>query len=232
MDQWLVHMNPRSSYGLATLRAWYRAPKTPESRKYEKITKKNTKSPFPGWGPKIRKNYRKNTKMDQKSPFLYFFGHFFVFSGPDPGRGILLFFSRNFFVFSGFRGFCNLYQARRVANLDWKFSIFGPLGCTCGKDSEALCQLLSGVPIIQNGIRKFDLGTPNAEKENVKKEMVPDRFSKQSFKILKNTGNSHRPFYKTVVFRNCFEFILSFSLRFSFPIDVAIWIWEVRKRVL
>ena len=88
--------------------------KTSESQKSEKNTKKNTKSPFPGWSPKIRKNYQKNTKMAQKSPFLYFFGNFFVFSGSNPGRGISYFF-RNFFGFLGLRGFCNLYQARRVA---------------------------------------------------------------------------------------------------------------------
>ena len=46
-------------------------------------------------------------------------------------------------------------------------------------------------------------------------------------KYCQNTGNSHRPFYKTVVFRNCFELILSFSLRFLFPI------WgRVLRRVL
>ena len=83
--------------------------KTPESRKYEKITKKNTKSPFPGWGPK---RCKKNIEKIQKWRFL---GQFCIFSvfcssfrAPTREGGFCI------FVFSGFRGFCNLYQARRV----------------------------------------------------------------------------------------------------------------------
>ena len=49
------------------------SPKTPESRKYEKITKKNT-NPRPQVAPR---------KHEKKLPFLYFFGNFFVFSGGD-----------------------------------------------------------------------------------------------------------------------------------------------------
>ena len=66
-------------------------------------------------------------KMAQKSPFLgHFFGIFFEFSGPNPARGILYSF-RIFFVFSGFRGFCNLYQARRAA----KTGMFTWFGTPC-----------------------------------------------------------------------------------------------------
>ena len=45
-----------------------------------------------------------------------FFGNFFVFSGPNPGWGVCIF----FVIFSDYRisgGFCDLYQARRVASL-------------------------------------------------------------------------------------------------------------------
>ena len=71
---------------------WWCANCRNQGRKYEKITKKkNTKSPTPGWAPKIRKNYQKNTKMVISGAFLYFFGNFFVFSGPNPGWGILFF---------------------------------------------------------------------------------------------------------------------------------------------
>ena len=71
--------------------------KTPESRKYEKITQKY-KIPLFGLGPETKK-LQKNTKMVIFGPFLYFFGNFFVFSGPKPGRGILYF----FVIFSYFR---------------------------------------------------------------------------------------------------------------------------------
>ena len=91
---------------------------TPESRKYEKITE-TIQNPLPGLGPENTKKLPK--KMAKKSPFLCFFGHFFVFSGPNPGRGILYFF-RNFFLFSGCRGFCDLYQAHRVARNGSKIS--------------------------------------------------------------------------------------------------------------
>ena len=73
--------------------------KTPESRKYEKITKKNTKSPFLGWGPKIRKKYRKNTKMAQITIFV-FLRYFFRIFGPQPRKGDFVFF---FVIFSYFR---------------------------------------------------------------------------------------------------------------------------------
>ena len=69
--------------------------KTPESRKSEKITKK-IQNP-PSWVG--ARKYEKITEMAQKSPFLYFFGIFFIFSGPNPGRGILHF----FVIFSHFR---------------------------------------------------------------------------------------------------------------------------------
>ena len=53
---------------VAIPRSWYRAQKPSSTgirKKYEKITK----SPNPGRAPKIRKKYRKNIKMAQKSPF-------------------------------------------------------------------------------------------------------------------------------------------------------------------
>ena len=57
-------------------RTGHKNPPRPEIRKkYEQITK----SPALGWAPKIRKSYRKNTKMVIFGLFLYFFGNFFDF---------------------------------------------------------------------------------------------------------------------------------------------------------
>ena len=93
-----------------------KSPKTPETPKYEKITKKNTKPPTQGGAPKIRKKYRKNTQKWPKfwANFVFFRYFFFVFLGPHLGWGVLFFF-RNFFVLWGFRGFWALYQARGIA---------------------------------------------------------------------------------------------------------------------
>ena len=91
----------------------YKNPLNPENTK--KNYEKNTRSPFPGWGPKIQKNYRKNTKMAQKS--IIFSVIFSYFRAPTREGGSCIFF-RDFFVFSGFRGLCNLYQARRIANVN------------------------------------------------------------------------------------------------------------------
>ena len=80
------------------------SPKTPEPRKYEK----NTKSPTPGWPPKIRKKYRKNTKTAQKLPFrghFVFFRYFFRIFGAQPGVGDFVFFS--YFRGSGVFGLCS-----------------------------------------------------------------------------------------------------------------------------
>ena len=85
-------------------------PETPESQKYEKITKKNTKSPTLGWAPKIRKKYENGPKLSDFVFFSYFFRNFFVFSGPNPGWAILY-----LFVFLGFRGFWALSQLRKHA---------------------------------------------------------------------------------------------------------------------
>ena len=92
------------------------SPKTPESRKYEKITKK-IQNPRPQVAP------RKYEKITEKIRKRQFFGHFcifsvifFVFSGGDLGSGILYFF-RTFFVFLGFRGFLALYHPRGIVNL-------------------------------------------------------------------------------------------------------------------
>ena len=65
------------------------SPKTPKARKYEK----NTKSPTPGWPPKIQKKYRKKYENGPKTtifgPFLYFFCIFSVFPGVNPGCPVL-----------------------------------------------------------------------------------------------------------------------------------------------
>ena len=90
---------------------------TPESRNTKKLPQKKYKIPLPGWGPKIRKNYRKNKKKGEFWAIFVFFRKFFRIFGPQLGKGDFVFFFRNFFIFSGLRGFCNLYQARRVATL-------------------------------------------------------------------------------------------------------------------
>ena len=82
----------------------------------KKKLRKKYEIPHPGLGPENTEKIPKNTKIAPKLPFLYFFGIFFRIFGAQPGVGDSYFF-RNFFVFSGFRGFCDLYQARRVANL-------------------------------------------------------------------------------------------------------------------
>ena len=107
---------PKNGLWLATLRAWYRLQK-PLSPEYTKELRKNTKSPFPRVGARKyeKKKPPKNTKMVIFGAIFAFFRYFFRIFGPIPERGILYFF-RNFFVFSGLRGFCNLYQARRVAS--------------------------------------------------------------------------------------------------------------------
>ena len=77
-------------------RSWYRAQK-PLKPGNTKNIRKITKSPTLG---------RENTIKIQKKyemAFSYFFCIFFVFSGPDPGWGILYFLY--FFVFPGLRGF-------------------------------------------------------------------------------------------------------------------------------
>ena len=79
---------------IATLRAWYRLqnPLNPENTK--KLRKNTTKSP-----PRVGdRKYEKITEKISKilmvifGPFLFFFGNFFVFSGPKPGRGFCIFF--------------------------------------------------------------------------------------------------------------------------------------------
>ena len=88
--------------------------KTPESRKYEKITKKIQNPPFRVGARK----YEKNTEKKQNGPkitiFVFFRYFFLYFRAPTREGGFCMFFCY-FFVFSGFRDFCNLYQARRVA---------------------------------------------------------------------------------------------------------------------
>ena len=106
-------------------RSWYIAQKPLEPGKI-------TKSPTPGRAPKIRKKYLKTTKTAQKSPLLYFFGIFFVFSGPDPGWGITYFF-RIFFVFPGLM---NSIPGTRNHNRRWAESTkkgWGVYKPVCGR---------------------------------------------------------------------------------------------------
>ena len=104
--------NPQQKAGLR-----FRVPgielKNPSSPEIRKKDEKITKSPNPGRAPKIRKRYRKNTKTAKKSPFSFFFCIFFVFSGPDPGWGILAIFSSLFFSFSGLEGFLSSIPGAR-----------------------------------------------------------------------------------------------------------------------
>ena len=72
---------------VAILRACYRAqkPRNPENAESKKKTK-NTKSPTPGWPLKLRKIYRKSTKLSHKWPCLYFC-LLFCFRGPTGDGG-------------------------------------------------------------------------------------------------------------------------------------------------
>ena len=87
------------------LRGWCRGqkPLNPENtKKYEK----NTKSPTPGWPPKIRKNYQKKIRKRPKNyHFCIFSVIFSYFWGPLWGWGILYFFSVIFSYFRGIQGF-------------------------------------------------------------------------------------------------------------------------------
>ena len=70
-----------------------KSPKPPESPKYEKLTKqKKHKSPHPEPGPKNTKIPQKYENFHLWAIFDFFFGIFFVFLGPDLGRGIRIFF--------------------------------------------------------------------------------------------------------------------------------------------
>ena len=85
--------------------------KTPESRKYEKITRKNTKFPALDWTPKKQKNDRKNTKMPK---FFFCSVMFSDFRGPIRDGGFGIFFAL-FFRFFGIQGF--LWSSTRPAGL-------------------------------------------------------------------------------------------------------------------
>ena len=114
----------------------YRAKKkTLRGRKYEKkIRKKYDKIPHPGLGPentKEKKNSpKKYTKMTPKWSLLYFFGNFFVFSGPFCIFSVIFSYFRGptqgggfrnvfvfFFVFPASEGFCALYEPDGIASL-------------------------------------------------------------------------------------------------------------------
>ena len=94
--------------------------KTPESRKSEKITKK-MQNPLPGLGPENTKKLPKKYKMAKNHIFVFLGSSFRIF-GAQSGEGGFCIFFRNYFVFSGFRGFCDLYQARRVAKFATRFA--------------------------------------------------------------------------------------------------------------
>ena len=98
-----------SSPRVATLRAWYRSQKSLNSENTKKLRKQKTRL-----GPEDTKKRPK--KKIQKWSIL---GHicnfsviFSVFSGPNQGGGFCIF--SLVFLSSEFRGFCDLYQARRL----------------------------------------------------------------------------------------------------------------------
>ena len=78
----------------------HRAPKTPESQKSAKITKKKKKNTHTSWAPNMRKKKKKKRKWLKNGQFR-FGGIFFIFSGPNPRVGDLIF--GIFSVFLGFR---------------------------------------------------------------------------------------------------------------------------------
>ena len=126
-------------------------------------------------------------------PFLYFLGNFFVFSGPDPGRGILHFF-RIFFGFSGFRGFCNLCQARRVATLKLFFS------CSLGGGGGGR---YFSVPSVDPEVLRSDGGQAR---------QGPQGKSEASLFLSFNIGASQMTTkFLTIKFAN-FQFLLSWNL--------------------
>ena len=65
--------------------------KTPESRKYEKILKKIQNPPSRVGAREYEKITKKIQKWPQNHHFCIFSVFFFVFSGPNPGRGVLYF---------------------------------------------------------------------------------------------------------------------------------------------
>ena len=102
-------------YRIAILPGWYRAEKPLDPGNTKKLRKKY-KIPHPGLAPENTKKIPKNTKMVIFGPFSYFFGIFFVFSGANPGWGILYFF-RNFFVFPGSRVFGLCTSPGRITSI-------------------------------------------------------------------------------------------------------------------
>ena len=89
--------------------------KAPQNRKYEKNTKKLQNSP-PWVGPRKYGKMTKKYKMVIFGPFLFFFGNFSAFSGPNPGWGMLSFF-RIFFLICGFGEFlCPVHEPDGIAS--------------------------------------------------------------------------------------------------------------------
>ena len=82
------------------------------------------RNPPPRSGPEnTKKNTEKKTKTAQ-SPFSYFFGVFFIFSGPDPGWGLSL--SFRIFRISGLEGFWNYIYIYIYILVGWYGAPFRP----------------------------------------------------------------------------------------------------------
>ena len=61
--------------------------------------------------------------------------------------------------------------------------------------------------------------TGKTQRKNMKKEMVPNRFAKQSSQMLWNTGHSHRLLHKSckTVLKVCLLFLYAFCSRLTQP---------------
>ena len=90
-------------------------PKTPETQKYEKITKKSNPPPMVG-GPKIQKNTKKYKNCHSWATFVFFRVFCFLIFGASPWVEGFAFVSSFLRHFWGFRGFWALYQARGIAS--------------------------------------------------------------------------------------------------------------------
>ena len=92
--------------------------------------KRNTKSPTPGWGPKIRKEYKKI----QKIGLFCIFSDLFRIFGAQPAVGDFVFF-KNFRI-SGIQGFLGFVAGPQARNTIYKLKpvLLSPLprGCTGG----------------------------------------------------------------------------------------------------
>ena len=85
-------------------------PENPQTPKIEK----EYKIPPPQVDPEIPKKYKNGPKIAVFGPFSYFFGIFSVFSGANPGWGILYFF--RIFGLWGFSGSVAGPEDRKLRN--------------------------------------------------------------------------------------------------------------------